>query len=222
MTKKMVLEEGTFNWEAGRGYQPPAGGGGLPPGWLSPPEGLVPESHAPVENLEPPPVQRGSPDPAPSSAPPQLADTIMDALNELLGAEYISVSNGTAVFMNHDLTLSADGLATIKMILGWEVCRQLESEKERILGSVLVEGLPPTNRFYGIGKPDLPPVPSAQKAMVAEEPGDSGEVQRVRVPKSAAAPKDVRVVPRKKANKAGKRSEPRRAVPSPDDSGMQG
>jgi hypothetical protein len=168
----------------------------MPPGWYDVPEASPPPDGLAGISEEVPTAPRQAAGP-PDIPKPAIEAVIEEAVQAILGGEYISLTNGAAVFMGHTLTLSGDGLEAIRTVLKLEICYSLEREKERILGTVLDTRVPEPDR----GDPDVPQVSGSAAEMVSKAEGGPEEVPRVRVEATPSNAEDVREVPRKQTRK---------------------
>lgn len=184
---RITLEPGRFDWEGGRGYETPADGGrDLPPGWGNAPD-FKDREITPMRSATQSPTHTDmmvtpesiGPPPEPlvdNGASAKVSDPeLLRALSMLdIPLERVNLDTGTAMFRGHAITLSTDGIGAITAILAMEVCRTLDEEKDRVLGTMQLETMQSTfsNRW-----PDVPEVPGPQPEIVPEASGDSGEVQ---------------------------------------------
>ena len=198
MAGRLEAERGQLPWDTGGTYAPPVPGPDgrvtLPPGWGTPPhiEAGAPEPGnefmLPVPEFLPgekPPQTKEEYDQQFPPADRMTAREFLDARGRMLTAEdlkeavvavmppseRVNLIDGTASFMGHDLTLSSDGIESIKTILAMEVCLKLETERERILNAVQLSGLPATPGSEGS---DVPEVQGTEAALEPAPP--SGEV----------------------------------------------
>lgn len=183
---RIVAERGELPW-APATYEPPAMGGGYPPGWTGNEEPFAEAA------FSPPPVPRAAfapvnpaiqPEPNPSNEsggmlePSQLEEELRAAVEEIftdrsqapLPKERVNVDEGTAVFAGHTVKLTPEGLQGIRTLLAMEVCNALEQESKRVLSAVQQPGLPPAG---GAAGPNVPQVPSPQTQVGSPPP--SGE-----------------------------------------------
>lgn len=214
---KVELERGSFDWSQGAGYQTPSPRSGgaapqYPPGWFDEPGGtstpipaIVVAQGEPAKGpplgregaLEQRPVEPAPPEDRMSARefsgkvelnPDRIAQMVVQAVRGAVGDEFVSISNGTAIVMGHELKLSPDGIAAIKALLAMEVCKSLEQEKERVLGTLLSAGMQPDS---GAGRPDMPGVPGTKGAVVSSKSRRSRKVQRVRKQGANSRAEDV-------------------------------
>jgi hypothetical protein len=125
---------------------------------------------------------------------------VIQAIKHLVGDEFVSITNRTANIMGHELELSDDGLAAIKALLAMEVCANLEQEKERVLGTLLNEGV---QAGEGGERTDVPKMPLTATTMEPRKTRRPRAMHRVRKSKANSRTKDVPNVPGAEAGEAG-------------------
>jgi hypothetical protein len=130
---------------------------------------VTPESIGPWLEKNPPPEP-----PVDNGAQREQDDVaeVMALLN--LPTERVNLDTGTAMFRGHAIKLSDDGVGAITAILAMEVCRTLDEEKDRVLGTMQLETMRAASSSQ---RPDVPEVPGPQPEIVPEASGDSGPVQ---------------------------------------------
>ena len=181
-----VPEGGEFDWSQGAKYQPPSGGGGLPPGWFRAPHEdgtALPESQPPPPRAEPP--AREPPREERMTAREFLASRTAEAAKqqELLEqfvppprvmADRVDLDAGTASFQGYDVPLTRDSVESIKMILAMEVCRILELERDRIFATVQQQHVQEDSSGRGT---DVPVVQGSPSEVEPPQTGGGGPVQ---------------------------------------------